>query len=429
MNIKEHLSVYKGLPKGIYLLFISTVINKIGGFIAPLMTLILTVKIGFSETEVGLFTTIAMLSQAPFVMLGGILVDKFGGKKVIVVLHGIGSLVYLTCGIMKPNFTVAILIIIASNIYAMASPAFNAMVPVITPAPLIKNAYSLMYLGLNLGLAVGPLIGGVLFNNHLNLLFIIDAFTTLLSVGLILFFFNGKDKVDKSLPQIKTEQSKHTKTDSIFSFLYSNPILVIFSIILLVYNFCYIQWNFMLPLQTVDIFKENGPKFFSIFLSVNAITVVVLTPLLTSLTQKISSLKSIFIGGFFYFVSFVLFAFSELMIIFTLSIIIMTIGEILIMINANNYIAKSTPKKYMGRANSLLFIVNGIGYAIGPVVMGNVIVFTSFKNAWLLVATLILGAAVSMYFISRFEKINVVKNSENISIIKNGKDTDVNEPF
>lgn len=154
MNIKEHLSVYRGLPKDIYILFLSTVINKIGGFVAPLMILILTVKMGYTGTEVGIFTTIAMLSQAPFIMIGGTLVDKFGSKKVIIILHGVGSLVYLTCGMMKPTFTVAILIIIASDIYAMASPAFNAIVPVITPEPLIKKAYSLMYLGINLGLTI-----------------------------------------------------------------------------------------------------------------------------------------------------------------------------------------------------------------------------------------------------------------------------------
>lgn len=240
-------------------------------------------------------------------------------------------------------------------------------------------------------------------------MFIIDALTTIFSAGLILFFVKGKAKVDQSSPQIKTEQSEIKNTHSIFSFLYGNPILIVFSIILLVFNFCYIQWNFMIPLQTVDIFKGNGPRVFSLLLSVNAITVVVLSPLLTSLTQKVDSLKCIVFGGVFYFFSFGLFSISESMMVFVLSIIIMTIGEILITINVNAYIAKATPKVYMGRVNSLLFIVNGVGYAIGPIVMGNIIVFTSFKNAWLLVATLMLGATVSMYFMSRFEKINAAK--------------------
>lgn len=411
MNIKKHLLIYKGLPKEIYLLFVSTVINKMGSFITPLMTLILIVKIGFSKTEVGLFATIAMLTQIPFLMLGGILVDKFGSKRTIVVLHIMGSMIYLACGFMKPNFIVAILMIIASDIYSMASPAFNAMIPIVTPSPLVKNAYSLMYLGLNLGLSIGPIIGGILFNNHLNLLFFIDAVTTLLSAGLILFFIKGKDKTCEYLSQTETDQSEISNTNSIFSFLRKSPILIIFSIIMLVYNFCYIQWNYMLPLQMVDIFQKNGSSFFSMLISINAITVIIVTPFLTSFTEKTNSLKSIIIGGISYFASFMLFAINKFMIVFIIGIIVMTIGEILISINSNSYIAQRTPKEYIGRANSLLFSLSGIGHAIGPVVMGYIISSMSFQNAWLMVAALMFGGVLSLYFVKRLMEIVRVENS------------------
>jgi len=377
------------------------------------MTLILTVKIGFTESQVGLYATIAMFSQLPFIVIGGILVDRFGGKKIIVSLHLIGSLFYITCGMMKPDLSVLILMIMASNIYAMASPAFNALVPLVTPATLTKNAYSLMYLGLNLGLAVGPFIGGVLFNNHLSLLFFIDAFTTIFSAGLILFFFSH-DRCEGKLETDEIIKQENSKTDTVVSFLLRNPSLIIFSIILLVYNFCYIQWNFMLPLHTAFLFKENGPRVFGFLISVNAITVVVLTPLLTSLMQKIPPLKSICVGGIFYLVSFVLFAFSKFTLMFILAIVILTIGEILVTINSNNYIAKSIPFQYMGKANSLLFIINGIGYAIGPIIMGYVILFTGLRKAWLIVSAIMLCSVVSMYLDSRIEKKMNESNDEKI---------------
>lgn len=417
LKIKQHILVYKGLPRDIYILFIATVINKIGGFIAPLMTLILTVKIGFSTTDAGLFSTISMLSQAPFIMWGGQLADKYGSKKVIVILQFLGAITYIVCGLMEPSFTLAIMLIVASNVYAMASPAFNAMVPVITPAPLVKNAYSLMYLGINLGLAVGPAIGGALFNNHLSLLFILNAAGTILSTVFILFFFSSKHKSDVPLPQTETEQTpvQSNKSDSIFFFLYQNPGLLVFSIIMLVFNFCYIQWTFLLPLQAVDIFKENGASVFSFLLSANAIIVILLTPVLTSLTQKAHPLKSIFIGGIFYFISYIMFAFNGFMATFIFAVVIMTIGEILISINTNNYIAIMTPKKYLGRAISILFVVTGAGYAIGPAVIGKIVELTSYTNAWFLIAAIMVGGIVSMYFVRRLEKACVVESLENFS--------------
>ena len=92
----------------------------------------------------------------------------------------------------------------------------------------------------------------------------------------------------------------------------------------------------------------------------------------------------------------------------------MTIGEILISINSNNYIAQRTPKEYLGRANSLLFILSGIGYGIGPVVMGYIIVSISFQNAWLIVAALMFGGVLSLYFVRRLEKIVSFEISDNV---------------
>lgn len=403
MNIKKHFLVYRGLPKDMYLLFLSVVINKMGSFVTPLLTLILTVKLGLPKTEIGFIATIAMLTQAPSLLIGGSLVDKFGSKKVIIVLHFIGAMIYIICGFLKPNITIVILAIVTSNLYAMASPGFNTIVPLITPSSLVKNAYSLMYLGLNLGLAVGPAIGGILFNYHLSLLFFLDALTTLLSTAFIIFFINDKNIIDKPLLEIEKEPIEPISKNSTILLLYKNPELVIFSIILLVYNFCYIQWNFMLPLQTVNIFKDKGASIFSFLISINAITVIIFTPFLTSITQNIPALRSIFIGGILYFISFVLFSINRFIIIFVIAIIIMTMGEIFISINSNNYIAQRTPKEYMGRVSSILFTVNGMGYAIGPIVMGNLLTFLSIQKAWILVATIMLLGACSMYLVIRWD--------------------------
>ena len=46
MRKNNVLSTYKGLPKEFYVLFIGRIINCIGSFVHPLMSLILTEKIG-----------------------------------------------------------------------------------------------------------------------------------------------------------------------------------------------------------------------------------------------------------------------------------------------------------------------------------------------------------------------------------------------
>ncbi len=404
MDIKRHFLVYKGLPRDMYILFASSVINRMGSFIVPLMTLILTEKIGFSKSEAGLFSSVSMLSQGPFILLGGFLADKFGSKKTIVIFDALGALVYMICGFLKPDLAVAVLIIIASSLYAIAVPAFTTIVAEVTPSSGVKSAYSLMYLGYNLGLTVGPILGGLLFSSYLNLLFIFDALTTFLATLLIQFMVDDKRSVRKLDLQAEAGHPEKSGETSIFSFLSHNPALLVFSAILLIYNFCYIQWSFLLPLQTVGVFGTNGAGIYSLLVSINAVTVIVLTPLLTSLTHKVQPLRSIFVGGILYACSFALFVINRFIVVFIISVIVMTVGEILVTININSYIAQSTPMSFIGRANSLLTAVNGVGYAIGPVIIGYVLMLLNFQETWLAVSVLMLCGAGLMYFISKAHK-------------------------
>lgn len=402
--LKKHFSVYSGLPGDVYILFAAIVVNKAGSFIMPMITLILTVKAGFSESAAGLITTIAVVTQAPFLALGGKLSDSFGSKKIIVIFDVAGALAYLICGFLMPGLAVVILIVIASDLFAVASPAFTALVAEVTPPSSIKSAYSLTYLGNNLGFAVGPAIGGLLFNAHLNLLFILDAATGFLGSAIILFKVRNTKRAE---PAVEAGGDMLDAKASVFAFLRRQPFLIVFSAILLIYNFCYIQWSFLLPLQMVDVFKENGSRLFSLLFSTNALTVIVFTPLLTSLTQRVKPVTSIAVGGILYAASYFIFAVSGITPLFFAGVVVMTVGEILISYNTNSYIALRTPASHLSRANSLLLITSGTGYAIGPALMGSLLTVTSIRSAWLIVFGIMLFGVLSMGVFRRFDRRNM----------------------
>lgn len=404
MNIEQHLTVYKGLPRDMYALFVSCIINRMGSFIVPLMTLILVEKIGLSKADAGIFSTISMLTQAPFILLGGKLADKIGGKKTIVIFSSLGALVYFACALIKPSMLMAVLLVVASNLYAIAHPAFNCMVTEVTPKEKLKSAFSLTYLGVNLGYAIGPIISGLLFYQNLSLLFLLDGLSTLLYSALIILWVLPV-KRQEDAPSCTEEAAQPVpEGGSVLSFLYRNPVLIFFALGFLVYNFCYVQWNYLLPLQMVEIFPSDGAKLYSTIVSANAITCIALTPSLTAMTQKLHPLKTIYVGGFVYFASFLAYAASHTFVQFLLSAILMTVGEILITINTSSYVANRTPQMYIGRVNSIMFIVNGIGTAIGPGVMGSVLTAVGFPYVWLVVAAVMLFGALGMVALKRSDK-------------------------
>lgn len=397
MKKKNPFLIYAGMPKGIYILFVSRIIDNMGSVVMPMITLILTQKIGFSKNETGILATVFMLTQAPFLLLGGKLVDHLGSKKVIVIFNLLGTAAYIPCGFIKPSVAMALLIALAANLFSVAAPAYNSIVTEVAEEKNLKSAYSILYLGYNLGLAIGPALAGFLFNRHLNLLFFIDSFTCVISTMLVFFL------VPESKAQRKHENQKiiSENGNSVFRFLFNSPALLMFSGIFLVYNFCYSQWGFMLPLQTASIFKEEGAKYYSLFVSTNAVTVILLTPILTALTHKFRPLAVMAGGGLSYFISFLIFGYGKLLGMFFFGAVILTVGEILININSNIYIAQKTPQKYIGRANSLLSIINGAGAAIGPVIMGHVLLVLDYSKAWLSIAILMFAGCFAMSLLNK----------------------------
>jgi MFS family permease len=74
----------------------------------------------------------------------------------------------------------------------------------------------------------------------------------------------------------------------------------------------------------------------------------------------------------------------------------------------NHYIALSTPKMLLGRANSLISAISGAGYAIGPVIMGMMLKAINYRTAWVVVSGITAIAAVIMYGLN---KIDIRKNN------------------
>lgn len=50
---------YRNLPRPIYFIFLSRIINSVGAFVGPLLTLLLTDKIGLNTETSGAFVTMS----------------------------------------------------------------------------------------------------------------------------------------------------------------------------------------------------------------------------------------------------------------------------------------------------------------------------------------------------------------------------------
>ena len=90
--------VYRGLPKPLYTLFFVTVVNSVGIFVFPFLTLYLTGRLGMSQGDAGSFMFLISMVYIPGNFIGGKLADKLGRKRLMVVTQIISAALYIPCG-------------------------------------------------------------------------------------------------------------------------------------------------------------------------------------------------------------------------------------------------------------------------------------------------------------------------------------------
>jgi len=87
---------------------------------------------------------------------------------------------YFICGVIPLSYIKLVLFFISSFFFNMQGPAYEALIADKSTPDQRERAFSLTYLGFNLGFILGPSIGGFLFKDFLWLAFIIDGATMLI---------------------------------------------------------------------------------------------------------------------------------------------------------------------------------------------------------------------------------------------------------
>lgn len=405
-NIKRLFKPYAGLPKEIYVLFISRIINSIGCFVQPLLALILTNKIGLGKDTAGVYITVLSLLAVPSLIIGGKLVDTLGRKKIIIISQGFGALAIIACGFIKPSILMTYMLMLSSLMYALSSPAYDAMLADLTTPETRKGAYSLLYMGWNLGFSVGPIIGGFLYKNYLSFVFIGDGVTTILSLLLVIYFVSETKGRETNIELDEKRELEKDAKGSVLKVLLSRPILIYFALILLCFQFEYSQWGFTLPIQMGEMFKDMGGAYYGLLSSFNGLIVIIFTPIISTLTHNYKPIRVVAFGGLCYGISFGMLGFTKALGFFFIAIFIMTVGEILVSINSSTFIANHTPASHRGRVSAVLPLIFGAGYTFGPMIMGRFISVYSITKAWLLIGAM---GLISAFLMELLERVDVRK--------------------
>jgi MFS family permease len=384
------------LPRAYWLLFFGTLINRIGGFVVPFLTLYLTNQRSIPISQAGLVVSLFGAGSFLAQLIGGELTDRFGRKPVLATSFLITPVFVILLGFVQNIWIIAVCTFLVGIFTDLHRPAVSAAIADIVPAEDRPRAYGYIYWAINLGAAIAPVLAGILAAYSYLYLFLGDGLTTLLFGLIVIFGFR------ETRPAEAAHHAAHTSPSERIQQLKRAPILLWFSFITLFFGMIYMQGNVTLPIDMQS--HGLGPEKYGLAIAVNGILIVMLTIPISNMAVKWPRFETISIAVIFSAIGFGFTAFADTFVLFVVSVIIWTIGEIAATSVAPSIIADLAPIELRGVYQGIFGSAWGLSFFLGPI-LGSWI-YQAFGAASLWAGCFFLGLVLSAsYFVlGKFSK-------------------------
>jgi MFS family permease len=185
--LESPLRIVGRFPRPVRLLLVGTLVNKLGTFIVPYLTLVLLRDLHMREGEAARLLFAYGLGSVVSVLAGGVITDRFGRRLTLLVsLVGSGVLAVAMGVVPSPRFFVPLLVAFGF-IADLYRPAATAIIGDLLPSSERASGFAGLRMAVNIGWASGTAIGGLLADWDWRLLFLGDGLTTL-AFGAVVYF-------------------------------------------------------------------------------------------------------------------------------------------------------------------------------------------------------------------------------------------------
>ncbi|MFD6183240.1 MDR family MFS transporter [Streptomyces goshikiensis] len=180
--VRESVS---GLPRAFWWLWTSTLINRLGAFVATFMTLYLTLERGYSASFAGLVVALHGLGGVISSLVAGVMTDRLGRRPTLLAAQASTAFSVALLGFMEHPAAIAAVALLVGMTSNASRPAVHAMMAdIVRPEDRVR-AFSLNYWAINLGFAVSATAAGVIAEYSYLAGFLGEAALTLVCAVLV----------------------------------------------------------------------------------------------------------------------------------------------------------------------------------------------------------------------------------------------------
>lgn len=363
-NILSELKVWQIYSKQAWMLFLSRLLIVIGFSLSMLFfSIYLYKELNVPLRTVGTIMMVAALIGAFTMILGGGLSDRLGRKPLMWISTFIRALVFLGIAyFIKTNPDIRILTglyISARILGALFMPASDAMLADIIEPEQRTKAYGVMRIFANAGFAIGPAIGGAVAEISYAYLFMLSSIMSMIGSLFILLF------VRESLVIKKIEGSVFTNILEIKGDIK----LLAFCLVSFLFFVVMGQFGVTFSIFSIEHVGISKAQFGRLFM-LNALMVIFFQYTITLLIENIKSMRKLQIGMIIYAFGFFSFGAANSLAFLTLSVIIITIGEMIFAPTANAVAANMAPEDAKGRYMGTFGLFRSFGWSVAPFIGG-----------------------------------------------------------
>src|SRR5262249_3814886 len=134
-----------GLPRAYWYVWAGTLVNRMGGFVAPFLSLYLTQERGLTVGTVGQVVACFGAGAVLAAPVGGALADRFGRRRTMLLALCGSSSVMLALGAVRSVPHIVLCAFLLGFLTDLYRPAVQAMIADIVPPEHRLRAFSLLY--------------------------------------------------------------------------------------------------------------------------------------------------------------------------------------------------------------------------------------------------------------------------------------------
>lgn len=350
-----------------WLLFGTLLSNTGNSMIWPVTTLYMTGVLHQTFTTAGIVLMIGSIISMIGSFVGGKLFDHWRPYEALLITSFIILIAVSSLIVWNDWPAFAGLIWLANFGMGVEQTLVNSFATTV-PGEKTRIVFNNMYIVLNIGVVLGTLAVGYLFDYGFSLLMIISSVLYFFLMLIIATKFNVPIAHVRGETVIVDSATATVETNQVRPTFRLTPLLVGIGALLFITYLSYMLWETVMAphMKALGMPTRNYADLWMI----NGITIILLQKVVSSWANKRPYQVSVILGSLifassFFFLMFVK-AFWQIVLVFEL----LTIGEMLQSPQVPAWVAKITPKEVAGQAQGFVSMMISSGRVIGPIYSG-----------------------------------------------------------